>query len=84
MPIEYSAAQAWLRGCCTVEEAEGFLNWLLQHPQGAVDLSRAEHIHTAVLQVLLGAKPAISEPPADPFLRTLIGEDSAKLQGDPQ
>lgn len=84
MPIEYSAAQARFQGCCTVEEAEWFLEWLLRHPQGAVDLCRAEHIHTAILQVLLCAKPAISEPPADSFLGTLIGVDSAKLRGDPQ
>jgi|YelNatPaOPRAMG01_1025707.scaffolds.fasta_scaffold71166_2 hypothetical protein len=84
MPIEYLTGRARLQGYCTAEEAEGLLEWILQHPQGAVDLSEAEHIHTAILQVLQCAKPAIAGSPHDPFLRTLIGDGSAELRGEPQ
>jgi len=66
MPVNYRKTVAVLEGVCTVEEAEGLLEWLSQHPRGKVKLKRCEHLHSAILQVLMAIKPPISAPPDDP------------------
>ena len=68
MPIEYRGGRAVLTDVCTVEEAEGLLEWLTKTPKAEVDLAAAGHLHTAVLQVLLAVQPRIAAPPADGFL----------------
>jgi hypothetical protein len=69
MPVESDDQALRLSGFCTVEEAETVLEWILQHPQGELDLVQVEHIHTAVLQVLLAAGMSRVRLPQDPFLR---------------
>ncbi|WP_025322986.1 hypothetical protein [Deferrisoma camini] len=68
MPITFKKTVAVLEGVCAVEDAEGLLAWLQSHPRGKVNLKRVEHLHTAVLQVLMAASPAISAWPEDPDL----------------
>lgn len=58
-----------LSGVCGVEAAEPLLGWLSEQAQPRVDLSDCKHLHAAVLQVLLVARPAIAAEPADAFLR---------------
>ncbi|QIK36670.1 hypothetical protein GWK36_00150 [Caldichromatium japonicum] len=72
MPIEYSDTQARLPEILSVEEAEGLLEWLIQHPEGMVDLADCTHLHAANLQVLLAAHPKINAWPADPKLAAWI------------
>ena len=48
-----------------VEEAEGFLGWLQKHPKPKLDLSACTHLHAAQLQVLMAARPVISNWPED-------------------
>jgi hypothetical protein len=48
-----------LEGRCRVEDAEPLLSALRQSPGNVVDMSMAETVHTAVVQVLLAAGPAI-------------------------
>lgn len=50
---------ATLNGNCSVEEAEPLYEWLLRHPSGEVVLHNLKHMHTAVLQVLVMAKPPV-------------------------
>jgi hypothetical protein len=57
-----------LEGDCPVEEAERLLQLLLEH-QAPVDLSGCGHLHAALLQVLLAARPPIRGIPADSFVR---------------
>lgn len=59
MSVDLSDAAAVLTGICDVAEAETLLAWLQTHPQGPVDLSRCEHAHTAVVQVLIAARPTL-------------------------
>ena len=57
-----------LRGRCGVEDAEGLQGYLLAAPESTVEWGDCEHLHSAVLQVLLIARPRISGVPADAFL----------------
>jgi hypothetical protein len=65
-----------------VEEAEQFLEWALVHPDGAVDLSAVDHLHTALLQLLLQLKPTVIGLPPDRVLRSFInGKDNSEAGG---
>lgn len=68
MPFEAKKKTAALTGHCTVEEAEPVLAWLLANRQGRLDLSRCDHLHAAVLQVLMAVRPKISKYPSAPAL----------------
>jgi hypothetical protein len=72
MPIEYKNDHAFFRDAVSVEEAEGLLEWLQLKPSAKVDLSQCCHLHTASLQVLMAAKPAISRWPEDARLRAWL------------
>lgn len=72
MPIEYQQNCIVLSGICTVEEAEGLHAWLLEHVGSQVDLAQCEHMHTAIVQLLLRAKPTVIAQPQEPFFRKWI------------
>ena len=57
-----------LEGNCPIEDAEPLLQFLQATPAPACDWSRAVHIHTAVLQVLLAAKPRFIGACGDPWI----------------
>lgn len=60
MSIEYKKTVAIMEGECTVEDAEVLLEWVLLNPKGKINLKQCEHMHTAVLQVLMAVKPSVS------------------------
>jgi hypothetical protein len=68
MGIRYMKKQASLEEIVTVEDAEGLLEWLKKQPKPAVNLSKCQHMHAAVLQVLLTCRPAINGAINDPLL----------------
>ncbi len=70
--MTYKKTVAVLEGVCTVEEAESLLGWLQEHPKGKVNLKKCEHLHAAVLQVLMAAGPDVSVWPEDPGLQGWI------------
>ncbi|MBF9198017.1 hypothetical protein [Microvirga terrestris] len=77
-----------MEGACRVEDAEPLLRWLQADSGRMVDLTGAEHLHAAVLQVLLAMRPAIQGTVRDAFIRdwvlpTVMGESSleSKSQG---
>jgi len=72
MPTELTDDLARLSGWVSVEEAEGLLAWLQTRPQARLDLALCEHLHAAVLQILLHARPAIVAWPADPALQSWL------------
>lgn len=72
MPIQYRKSVAHLTGVCSVEEAEQLLAWTLSHPSAKADLSKCDHLHCAVLQVLLATGLKVSRPPAAPRLAALF------------
>jgi hypothetical protein len=61
-----------LEGVCPVEDAEPLQRLLLQHREAAVDWRACDAAHTAVLQVLLVAKPSIKGPARATFLQDFI------------
>jgi hypothetical protein len=61
-----------LEGPCRVEDAEPLLGWLQADRGRMVDLGKAEHLHAAVLQVLMALRPAIRGTAGDAFLRDWI------------
>ncbi len=63
MAIIFKKTVAMLEDICTIEEAETLLEWLLDNPKGKVNFKQCEHIHTAILQVLMVIKPMISSYP---------------------
>jgi hypothetical protein len=62
-----------LEGICPAEDAEPLQRLLLEHPGAAVDWRMCDEVHTAVLQVLLAARPSIKGPPRAAFLQHFIG-----------
>lgn len=61
-----------LEGSCPVEDAEPLQRLLLEHPEATLDWHVCEAAHTAVLQVLLVARPAIQGVPRAAFLQDFI------------
>jgi hypothetical protein len=72
MPVQYGEHCAWLKGICSVEEAEQIYEWLMRNSKGVVDLGEAEHLHAAVFQVLLALRAKVRGQPQDPFLACYI------------
>ncbi|MGF9758911.1 hypothetical protein AAII07_27295 [Microvirga sp. 0TCS3.31] len=58
-----------LEGACRVEDAEPLLGWLQADRGLIVDLTGAEHLHTAVLQVLIAMRPVLKGTARDAFIR---------------
>jgi hypothetical protein len=61
-----------LEGACRVEDAEPLLGWLQADRSLAVDLTDAEQLHAAVLQVLMALSPVLQGTPKDTFIRDWI------------
>jgi len=53
---------------CTVEEAVQLIEHLRAHNDAHVDLSGCSYLHTALVQLLLIARPRMATSPCDPFL----------------
>ncbi|PXW98006.1 hypothetical protein C7444_10397 [Sphaerotilus hippei] len=68
MGIRYLKTCAALEGQVGAEDAETLQHWLQAHARPAVNLAKCEHLHAAVLQVLLALRPRLVKPPADPWL----------------
>ena len=76
-----------LEGSCRVEDAEPLLGWLQADRGRMVDLAGAEHLHAAVLQVLMALRPTIRGTAEDTFLRdwitpALVGKNP--VESDPR
>lgn len=73
MPIRYDADLARFEAACTVEDALPFAEWLEATAPPRVDLSVCTDLHTALLQLLLAARPTITAGPEDAFLARWVG-----------
>ena len=72
MTIRYLKKHAVLEGIVGVDDAESLAQWLRQQAAPAVHLGKCEHVHGAVLQVLLALRPKLAAAPADPFLAAAL------------
>jgi hypothetical protein len=61
-----------LEGACRVEDAEPLLAWLQADRSRVVDLTGAEHLHAAVVQVLIAVRPALEGESRDLFIRNWL------------
>ena len=61
-----------LEGDCPVDEAEPLLELLLANPGASVDWSACGQLHTAVIQILLAARPPMAGDAGTPCLRRWI------------
>ena len=61
-----------LEGRCPVEDAEALQLFLIRHPSAQVDWSGCEQAHTAVLQVLMAARPQICGSARSEFLQDRV------------
>jgi hypothetical protein len=74
-----------LDGNVILMDAEPLLGWLQADMRRVVDLAGAEHLHAAVLQVLIALRPALRGTAKDPFLRdwiapALMGENPPRSE----
>jgi hypothetical protein len=75
MTIRYLKKYAALEGVVGVDDAEALTQWLLQQAAPAVHLGKCEHLHGAVLQVLLALRPKLTAPPPDPLLAGVLARE---------
>jgi hypothetical protein len=61
-----------LVGPCPSGDAEPLLRLLLANPGAALDWRDCRAAHTAVVQVLMAARPKLLGPPADARLRDWV------------
>jgi len=61
-----------LTGACSSEEGEVLLQHLLTTPNIMVDWRGCESAHTAVIQVLMAARPTLLGPPASVLLQKWV------------
>jgi len=74
--IKYTDEMAIFEGKCTLHEAEPLHEWLKKTPQGKVDLAACQYMHTAILQVLLIAKPVMTASPEDAWLSACLANNA--------
>ena len=65
-----------LFGSCPVDEAEPLHRMLLSVPSAQVDWTQCSHVHSAILQLILAARPMINGPCGDPFVDRWISGKS--------
>ena len=61
-----------LEGSCPSEDADALVQHLLANPGAAVDWRACEAAHSAVIQVLMAARPPLIGPPAGEALRAWV------------
>lgn len=70
MTIQTDGNMVRLAGRCGVDEAEALLSALLSGA-ATIDLSDCEHLHAAIVQVLMATRPVMIGSPA-PFLEAWV------------
>lgn len=72
MAIRYLKKHAALEGVVAVDDAEALAQWIRTQPSPVVHLGKCDHLHGAVLQVLLALRPRIAAWPVDPILAAVL------------
>ena len=68
MALVFTTTRVRFEEVCTVEDALPLLEFLKSTDTPEIDLSACTWLHTALLQLLLIARPRMMAPPADPAL----------------
>jgi hypothetical protein len=64
-----------LEGRCPVEDAEPLLQLLQASPQAPCDWTGCSHVHTAVVQVIMAARPKLAGPCGDPWIEAWVARE---------
>jgi hypothetical protein len=72
-----------LEGVCPVEDAESLLQMLQATPAAPLDWTRSNHLHTAVLQVILATRPTLVGRCGDPWVAEWVNVTSASTPFNP-
>ncbi len=80
MTIRYLKKYAALEGIVSVDEAQALQDWLKLQPEPAVKVDKCQHVHAAVLQVLLALHPKVIGLPADPWLAGVLSTKASLAQ----
>jgi hypothetical protein len=72
MGLKLTRKTARFIGICSVEEAEALLEWLHGQSSPRADLSACEHLHAALLQILLAREVRVTDLPKDPWLASVL------------
>jgi hypothetical protein len=73
-----------LEGSCPAEDAETIARMLLLDPDASVDWRACDHAHTAIVQVLLAARPVMVGPPRSLFLRDWVAPSLSRTPTERQ
>lgn len=68
MPIAFNGQVIEMEGACTIEEADALLAFLERTPGAKVSLRGCEHLHTALLQILVARRVPLTGEVYSPFL----------------
>jgi hypothetical protein len=68
MPLVFTGTRVRFEDVCAVDDALPLLDFFKANAAAEVDLSACTHLHTALLQLLLVARPKVSAPPDDATL----------------
>jgi hypothetical protein len=72
MTVRQAGGAIRLEGVCSVDDAEPLRRLLANDRRAVVDWRACEAAHTAVVQILLAARPELLGPAADAFLQNRI------------
>jgi hypothetical protein len=72
MSVRVNEQTIHLEGRCRLEDAEVLLNALLQVPQGPIDVSAAETVHTALIQLIIASGRKIEGSWRNSFLGKFV------------
>jgi hypothetical protein len=61
-----------LEGGCPAEDAEPLLQLLQANSEARLDWAECGHLHTAVFQVVLAARPLLVGPCGDPWVKRWV------------
>jgi hypothetical protein len=65
-----------LHGSCPVDEADALHRLLLSDPTARLDWTQCNHLHSAILQLVLAARPILTGACGDPFINRWISGKS--------
>lgn len=63
-----------LEGRCPVEDAEPLWQLLRATPDARCDWTRCSHLHTAVLQIIMAARPGLAGPCGDAWIEEWVAQ----------
>jgi hypothetical protein len=68
MPIRYEGDAIEMDGYCPIDDAEELMKFLEEHPTASVSLERCQHMHSALLQLLLSYRVRVVGEAYTPFI----------------